>query len=174
MNTFGRDGCEVDGLRFSVTIEPDHDAGAPWDNMDTLGTVRDVYQPGFSHLQKEPGERVMHRERGEAWLYDYAGAVAKARKEGMSGPAAAEAADREFSYLRGWLRGSWCFVGVIVTLLDTEGNPTNESDALWGVDDAGDYVATIAEDLALGLHSRLGHLDELVIPERRIPIREAA
>lgn len=31
----------------------------------------------------------------------------------------------------------------------------------------------LAENLALGLHSRLGHLDKLAIPERRIPIREA-
>ena len=95
----------------------------------------------------------------------------RARREGYSGPAAVQAVEREFDRLRGWCNDDWRYVGVIVTLLDVDGEPTDESESLWGVDDDGDYKDVVAGELASELHSRIGHTDVLVT-ERRI--REAA
>ena len=144
-----RDTIEIDGLTFGVTLEPDTDAGFPWDNMDTLGTVSD-----WVRRDKAPGERVLLLGRSGGRFYDYARAVAKARSEGLKGPDAADAADKEFAYLQAWCNDRLQYIRVVVTLLDVEGNPTDESDALWGVDDDGDYAKKCAYDLALGLASR--------------------
>lgn len=157
------DTIEIDGLTFGIALEPDVDAGCPWDNMDTLGTVT-----GWESRDKLPGERIINAERGNCKrFYDFAGAVAKARRdEGLTGPRAVEAVEQEFQYLKDWCDDRWQYVGVVVTLLDTEGNPTHEQDSIWGVDDDGDYAKTLAYDLALGLHTRVGSLDVLTTETR--------
>jgi len=158
------DTIEIDGLTFGVVLEPDADAGAPWDNEDTLGNVTH-----WETRDKLPGERILNSSRHRTHrFYDFAGAVAKARKvEGLKGPEAVEAVELEFKRLLDWCDDRWQYVGVVVTLLDIEGNPTDESDALWGVDDDGDYAKTCAYDMALGIHTRVGSLDVLTT-ERRI------
>ncbi|MBA0274424.1 hypothetical protein JY452_05470 [Stenotrophomonas maltophilia] len=166
------DTIELHGLTFKVEHIPDPDAGAPWENNDTLGTVsgwecRDHYRGG-----KRPGERILNKgDRHRYRFYDYAGAVAKGRREGMTGPEAAEAADREFEWLRAWCEDRWSYIGVQVTLLDAEGNDTEHSDALWGVDDDGDYAKTVANDLALEIGARVNWDDVIEVPARTIVLR---
>ncbi|WP_143568724.1 hypothetical protein [Stenotrophomonas maltophilia] len=109
---------EMHGLTFKVEHHPDYDAGAPWENVDILGEVDD------GRRSKRPGERVINdRDGRNGWrrFHDFAGAVAKARAEGLSGPDAAEAAEREFNWLKAWCEDRWSYIGVEVTLLDAEG-----------------------------------------------------
>ena len=155
------DTIEIDGLTFGVTLEPDTDAGFPWDNMSTFGTVTH-----WERRDKAPGERILLLGRSGARFYNFAGAVAQARREGYTGPAAVEAVEQEFNYFRAWCNDQWRYVGVVVTLLDVEGNPTDESDVLWGVDDDGDSAKTCAHDLALGLAHRVG--PDVLTAETRI------
>jgi hypothetical protein len=164
------DTIEIDGLTFVVDMVPDIDAGAPWDNQECLGDVSH-----WERRDKAPGERVLSGSRsdhgGQRRFYDFAGAVRRARSEGMTGKDAAEAADREYHYLRAWCRDDWYYMGVIVTLLDVEGNKTDISDSVWCVESDGDYSRVIADELASGLHTQYGHLDELTTVTR---IRKAA
>lgn len=71
---------------------------------------------------------------------------------------AARAAMADFEYLRSWCNNDWSYVGIEVTLLDSEGNKTEVSDSLWGVESGTDEVKyqaeTIADELAHGLHTR--------------------
>lgn len=159
---------EMHGLTFKVEHHPDYDAGAPWENVDILGEVDD------GRRSKRPGERVINDREGRyGWrrFYDFAGAVAKARAEGMSGPDAAEAAEREFNWIKAWCEDRWSYIGVEVTLLDAEGNATDYSDSLWGVEDDGGYAATVANDLALEIGGRVNWDDTVEVPSRTIVLR---
>ena len=77
-----RDTIEIDGLTFGVTLEPDTDAGFPWDNISTFGAG--------THWQRRseaPGERVLDTNRGnDKRFYDFAGAIAQARRVGIPAP----------------------------------------------------------------------------------------
>ncbi len=162
------DTIEMHGLTFRVEHHPDYDHGAPWENVDLLGSVDE------GRRSKRPGERVINAPDGRyGWrsFYDFAGAVAKARAEGMSGELAAEAAERECEWLRAWCEDRWSYIGVEVTLLDAEGNATDYSDALWGVDDDGDYAKTVANDLALEIGARVNWDDVVEVPARTIVLR---
>ncbi|WP_217468778.1 hypothetical protein, partial [Staphylococcus aureus] len=46
---------------------------------------------------------------------------------------AAKAARADFEYLRAWCQDEWYWVGIIVTLLDEDGNKTDIRDSLWGM-----------------------------------------
>ena len=63
---------------------------------------------------------------------------------------AAAAAMSDFKRLDAWCRDVWCYVGVVVTLCDENGDPVDGMDAsLWGIEsDAGDYLDEVARELA--------------------------
>jgi hypothetical protein len=51
----------------------------------------------------------------------------------------------DFNRLQAWLAGDWCYVGVIVTPDDGEGEPAS----LWGIEsDCDDYLQDVAHELA--------------------------
>lgn len=157
---------ELHRLTFKVEHHPDFDADAPWDQCELLGSVDD------GNRSKRPGEIVINHDRsGWRRFYDFAGAVAKARAEGLPGERAAEAARRECDWLRGWCRDEWNYIGVTVTLLDAEGNPTEYSDSCWGVEDNGDHAQVIANDLALTIGARVNWDDVIEVPARTIVLR---
>ena len=55
-------------------------------------------------------------------------------------------------------------LGVIVTLLDVDGDETHEWESLWGIQsDDTDYIAEVAQDLAERLADRIGDADTLRI-----------
>ncbi|MGO1069470.1 hypothetical protein [Lysobacter sp. CA199] len=170
------DTLERHGLIFKIEHHPDHDADAPWETCDLLGAVtswecRNHYRGG-----KRPGERILNKSErcnrdGYYRFYDFAGAVAKARAEGLSGPQAAESAEREFQWLRAWCDDQWSYIGVEVTLLDAEGNPTEYTDALWGVENDGDYATTVASDLADTIGALVNWDDVIEMPARSVVLR---
>ena len=151
-------------LTFSVEYVCDEDAGAPWENADGHGPVTD-----WECRDKRPGELVLNSDRGAKRFYDYAEACRQALRQGWdSAPyndgtetkrqQAAKAARADYEFLREWCNDQWEYVGVIVTLLDDEGEPTEVSDALWGVETFGDYhheaARQIADELASGYGTR--------------------
>lgn len=182
---------ELDGLRFAVETMPDTDHGAPWDEEDGHGPVRDpgarlrcVYS---GRTVKRPGERPMDNGRGDVWLYDWQAAIRKARdeawglapedraklaaklgREPTAGEVRAESVRRDFEYLRAWLRDDWSYVGVVVTLLDVDGEPTNMRGSLWGIDNSDDeYLDDVALELAAEVSHDVGDARTLAGPQVR-------
>jgi hypothetical protein len=143
------DQLTLNGHSFSVRIEHDQDSGPPWEEQDTLGEVTE-----WEKRTKHPHERILSREYrrndlADCHFYDFAGAVRKARSEGFKGPAAQQAAEREFDYLRRWCIGEWSYVGIVVTLLDAQGEETDQSASLWGIEsDQDDIHNEVALELA--------------------------
>lgn len=147
------DGSTFDqgGRTFRVNFE--HDAGheEPWNDGDGRGIVSE-----WTTRAKRPGERVIASDRSYKRYFDFAGAVAKARAEGWDaepytgtkGERAARATEREFEFLRQWCDDQWEYLGVTVTLLDSDGEDTHHSDSLWGVESFADYHQEVARELA--------------------------
>ena len=141
-------------LTFSVKFEHDQDAGAPWENSEGHGTVT-----GWVSRDKLPGELVLNTDRNSKRFYDFAEACKIALRDGWDAAPhndgteskrqqAAKAARADFEYLRQWCANQWEYVGVIVTLLDDEGEETEVSDSLWSVESRDDYAETVARELA--------------------------
>lgn len=141
-----------EGRTFRVDVVFDESTSAPWDEYDTLGTVSD-----WTRDRKPAGSKVLNEDRGSFRYYDWAGAVAKARKEGMTGADAAEAVEREFTRLRRWCENDWCWVGVVVTPLTPDGDALDSmSDSLWGIEsDADDHIDEVTRDLMYSLTKTL-------------------
>jgi hypothetical protein len=156
---------------FRVEVEQDEATAAPWIDCDGHGPVsdwecRDHYKGG-----KRPGELILAKSPrcnrdGMYQFYNFAEAVKIARRDGWNaqpycdketkGQRAAKAALADFENLRAYCNNEWRYVGVIVTLLDDEGEITDVSDSLWAVEEKGDYPETIAHELAEGLLAGYG------------------
>lgn len=143
------------GWTLSVAHHSDADAGPPWENMDTLGAVRSN-RIGHWHSHrhgtgKAPGERALDCTDGTVLLYDWAGAVAKGRREGLTGPRAVECATAEFECLRRWCCGSWHYLGLVVSIESAPEGVAfddSDSDSLWGIEsDSESYVCETAQDM---------------------------
>lgn len=147
-------------LTFRVRFEYDTDHGAPWEMFDGHGVVSD-----WEHREKRAGELVLCSDRGAKRFYDFAESCRKALAEGWDAhpynegqetkrQQAAKAARADYEYLRAWCNDEWHFVGVIVTLLDDEGNETEVSDTIWGIETLNDHhheqARLIADELARG------------------------
>lgn len=158
-------------LTFAVEFHFDDDFGAPWENSDGNGVVS-----GWERRSKLPGELILSESRGSKRFFDFAetckialrdGWDAQPYNDGSETPRqqAAKAARANYEYLRGWCQGDWCYVGVEVTLLDDEGEKTDVSDSLWGVETLNDYHQTqakeIAEELAAGMGVRWGWTEKV-------------
>jgi hypothetical protein len=65
-----------------IKIEWGHDGcmGSPWEKSDCYGIVK-----GWQRSDKAPGEVILCSDRGDKLIYDYAGSVAKWKKEGFYG-----------------------------------------------------------------------------------------
>jgi hypothetical protein len=69
---------------------------------------------------------------------------------------AARAVEKDFERMRGWCRDDWEWVSVLVTLLDENGEETDERESLSGIEsDAGPYFGEVARELADEIVSRL-------------------
>jgi hypothetical protein len=157
-------------LTFSVKFEHDQDAGAPWENSDCHGPVTD-----WERRDKRPGELVLNSGRSGKRFYDFAEACRIARRDGWDAAPyndgsetkrqqAAKAALADFEYLRQWCTDQWKYVGVIVTLLDDEGEETEVSESLWCVETRDDYhheeARLLAGELACGYGVRWGETEK--------------
>lgn len=161
----------LNGLQFYVNYEHDADAEPPWSRAEGHGVVSDwVTRP------KGPGERTLVIDGSSARFYDAFSSVLIARRDawGVSNPEgktegeiAAEAVELDFAYLRGWCQDEWHYVGVIVTLVDTEGNPTRMRKSLWGMESTDDQgIAEAQLELAEEIAAEVGDSDVLTIQVR--------
>jgi hypothetical protein len=160
---------EHKGHSFRVSFEHDADNGPPWENDDGRGIVSDwrKARDWRGNVSKAPGERVLCTDRYSARFFDFAGTVAKARRDGWGlsdsdmaqlraklgreprkGDIAHACAEREFEFLWQWCNDGWQYVGVIVTLLDSAGEETGYTDSIWGVETFADYHQEVARELA--------------------------
>jgi hypothetical protein len=151
MNKIFQDTLEVSGCTFAVYFEEDCDSGPPWLDCDGHGPVSD-----WTTRAKRPGELVLNEDHGSRRYYDFAEACKIARRDqwcytlyqGTPRQRAALAARRDFEYLRSWCNDEWCYVGIIVELLDDYGDGTGIEESIWGVESDGDGWKSVATDLA--------------------------
>lgn len=147
---------------FAVEFINDQDAGAPWENAEGHGNVRTAYLH-----EKRAGEMVLGPTgtRDVWYLYNFAEACRIALRDDWDAAPyndgsetkrqqAAKAARADFEHLREWCNYLWSYVGVVVTMLDDEGEETEVSDSLWCVETRGDYhherARLMADELASG------------------------
>ena len=148
-----------DGLTFRVSHHHDDHSGEPWKEHDGHGPVT-----GWEYRDKRPGELILNEDRGTKRFYDYAEACRIARRDGWNAAPyhieaetprqqAARAALADFERLRAWCNDEWHWCGVVVTLLDDDGEEV-DSTSLWGIDSDDDtYRADVANELARELAS---------------------
>lgn len=165
-----------DGLTFRVTFPQDDISEAPWerDNGHGHGPVSEWRANGYDgNRNKRAGEMVICTDGSHARFYDYEAACKTALADGWGYDgksaeawvatglmtrkgAAAMAALEDFNRLRRWCNDEWFYVGVVVELLDDEGEPMGETEATWGIEsDADDYLAETAHELAGEIIARL-------------------
>lgn len=161
MSAYHEYQIECSGFTFSVEYHYDADFGAPWEEHDGHGPVSD-----WEQRDKKPGELILCEDRGSKRFYNYAEACRIALRDGWGAPGAIEgetkrqkaarAAMSDFKYLRGWCNGDWHWVGIVVKMLDAEGEETGEEESVWGFDSCLDeYLRSeaerMAEDIAAGV-----------------------
>lgn len=170
---FDGDLFERNGRTYRFKIERDDSLTAPWKEHDCHGIVSEHRRHPFgmgSKPPKAPGERILYWERGTYRTYDVAETMKIAKRDGWDlcdddkvklaeklgreptkGDIVAEAVNRDFEYLRGWCTDDWCWVGVIVTEVNS-----GEERSLWGIEsDCYDYHIEVANELADEINSQL-------------------
>jgi len=147
---------EVDGLLFGVELVPDECHGPPWKEEDGHGPVSE-----WTTRRKAPGERVLSGRAGRHLYYDFEEACEIALREGWGGfsgtpkQRAALAAEADFQRLKAYCDDKWWYVGVVVELLDDDGDSMGlEKESLWGVESDGEYWRDVATELARELIAR--------------------
>lgn len=83
------------GFTLAITIEPDYDHGAPWDECDGHGPVSD-----WTTRDKAPGELELASDHGSKRFYDYAEACRIARRDGWGSL-------HPYSLSTRYVRGAW-------------------------------------------------------------------
>ena len=147
----------LEGHEFTATLHYDQDMGPPWKEHDGHGEVSE-----WMSRDKRAGELVLSSDRGSKRFYDFAGAVALARKDGWgltpddkaklatelgrepkAGDIAHAAAMVDFQRLQDWCEDRWHWCGIVVT------DETGETASLWGIEsDSPDYHQEVARELA--------------------------
>ena len=157
----------VNGIDFTVSIEPDYDCGLPWKEMDGLGIIRQSsknHSCGYS--DKKPGERPMNSPDRNCYqfYYDVQATIKKAIAEGWGlsdehkqmlsarlgrQPTKREiiqkAVDADFEFCAGFINNDWQYYNVSIF---PEGEENEYQYCLGGVDD---YVDSYPGEVALEL-----------------------
>lgn len=147
------DIIEHDGVSFAYWLIQDDDMTPPWDRGDGHGPVSD-----WTKRDKRPGELVLSVDGGHWRLYDYQEAMRIAKRggwdakpfgEGTKGQRAHRAVMADFDFLRRWCDDQWYYVGVVVAMINEDGEIMQEGGSVWGIEsDADDHLEMIAHELA--------------------------
>lgn len=119
---------EIQNVKFTVKIDPDHSYDTPWNNGDGNGIVSDRVQRA-----KRPGERLLQQDSGWSLYYDFKATVQRATADGWGispdrierlasnlkrEPTKREiivaAVEQDFQHLKEYCNGDWCYVFVNV------------------------------------------------------------
>lgn len=156
------------GMKFRCIVSQDEFMGTPWTEHDGHGEIREAYQY-YGKPEKKPGEVIIYSERGDYWIYDFAGAVRKAKKDGWGsadctpemskGQRAETAARADMKYCREWLQGDRWWACIEVFRVDADGEKIGESEYLGGIDSGyskedESYLRECATELATGIHAQ--------------------
>ena len=149
-----------EGYTFRAETFHDSDMGEPWKEHDGHGVISD-----WTTRDKAPGERVLATDGRHKRYYDIQATVKIARKDGWdaepyggtAGQRAARATEADYERMRAWCNDDWCWQWLKVTLLDSDGEPTDEYETLGGIEgDSGrEYFESEARDLASEIAGRL-------------------
>jgi hypothetical protein len=169
------DTIEHSGITVQIRYEPDYDRGAPWDEDCGHGDIRQV-DCSWGRPDKRPGEVILYSHRGAYWLYDYQGAIKKAKADGWGcrqvdnwglprppmtkNQVAAQAVEEDMDFLRGYLQGDWGYVGIIVTAFNADGDDDEDGyetdeDSCWGFETYRDYHFEAGREMAIALAERV-------------------
>ncbi len=139
-------------MSFRVEWFYDDDSDAPWDREDGHGPVSD-----WTTRDKRPGEMILCSDRRMKRFYDFAEAVKIARRDGWNtapfnwpskGARAHAAALADYDRMRQWCTDQWHYCGIVVTLLDADGEPDSVDASLWGIEsDSPDYHEEVIGEL---------------------------
>lgn len=161
---------------YSVRYEIEWDTGGigyPWDEHDGHGVIYSRRRGCNQYPEKAPHEIVLYCERFDAWFYDVRASIEIARRDGWGlSPDSlqdlarrigrtptvreiiAESVRQDAEYCRGWLTGRYSWVGVVVRLIDPDGE-TVDRDSLWGIEwdnfGGNDYPEECAHEIAESL-----------------------
>lgn len=146
---YDTDTKEFNGRKFKVAYYYDEDMGAPWQEHDGHGVIS-----GWERRDKTPGERILAEDKRFKLFYDVQTTMKKAKAEGWAtqdtltksrGERAAAAVEADFKRMQAWINNDWHWTIVKVTLLDEDGEETQHSASLGGVES--DYVKSVLNSL---------------------------
>lgn len=106
------------GVEFTISVLEDEFMRYPWEEVDTQGSIRTVQRYPGATCFKDPGEVCLFEHSRNFYLYDYKNAVKSLRRAGLTGPAAAAAANAEMKWLRDWVNDRWQYGVIKVALGD--------------------------------------------------------
>ena len=151
----------LNGIEFRLETFCDDDMREPWKEHDGHGVISD-----WTTRDKKPGERVMVSDRSSKRYYDFAETQAIALRDGWDAEPygtgtkreqAARAVEADFRRMKAWCADDWCWIWLKVTMLDEDGEPTDEYETLGGIEgDSGmKYFRDEAKSMAEEICSRL-------------------
>ena len=172
---------EKDGREYLVQFSRDDFHGAPWKECDGHGRIRESFNY-YGTPEKRAGEIVIHSNRGNHWIYDFAGTIKDARRDGWGlsaddlerlradlgrAPTRREivacAVRRDMEFCAAWLDNQWEYVVVNVSHVirdDDDSFSIGENECIGGVETWRDYHMECAHDLADDLAHRLREMED--------------
>jgi hypothetical protein len=152
------DSVTYQGRKIKIEWSYDEFGGKPWDDCD-YGNVTD-----WLRRDKEPGEVIICADRGSKRFYDFAGAVAKLKKEGCNGAEADRIAKSEVKRFQGWCNDQWFYMNADVTIDGLE-----HTSSLGGIES--DCVDGVINDLLFEAKSAIDeHQCNLVVFMRALMV----
>lgn len=152
MQAYETQTIERNGNTYKAEWFYDTDHGTPWEESDGHGVVSE-----WTTRNKLPGEFVLSEDRHGKRFYDFAATMKIAKRDGWGvagktfsskGEQAQAAVMADFELLRGWCNDDWYWCGIIVTLLDDDGEETDITESLWGIESNSDeYHQEVIADL---------------------------
>jgi len=142
---------EREGFTIKARTEYDDDSTPPWKRADGHGPVSE-----WTDRRKGPGERVLCSDRSSRRYYDFAEAIAIAKRDGWGSPdgkgtkaqRAAAAVESDFNFLRTWCNDDWHYVGVILSVEKNGVELDRNAASVWGVEDNdSQYLRDTAEEM---------------------------
>lgn len=148
------------GITVKIDYFYDNDMGCPWEESDGHGIMRSAYSY-YDKPAKKPGEVLIPGGRGAYWVYDMQETTKIAKRDGwgVTNPPAgltkkqitALSVQRDFEYCKGWLNDDWHYVGVVCTVMDSDGEETDATDSCCGFESLDDYHETAGREMAEAL-----------------------
>lgn len=170
------------GLKYRAKFYSDIDMESPDKEHDCHG-VTYALQPSVEDILEDiledddlrmrlPLFRELYYERGTYTYYDVIGSINKlVTVWGVAPEIAAEEADRDYEYLRGWYQNEWHWIYITLTKLDEDGEETSDYRSIGGfesmlIDDEAQLSSVLA-DIAYEIEAdirRDTHKNQLELP----------